>query len=174
MSEDRRGDGGGAVAVIVIVLVLALGGLLLVGGGAFFSYRAAQMARLEAQVQMERAQAEMMAAQMQANLAKQKALEAVAAEMIAEKPSTETAAKATPASTKPEILLSIDAAGQYTLGGKQLSFEELKETLLAEHLEQGPDLLLIITAEPETPFKRISQAVEAAECASITRHRIQP
>ena len=73
----------------------------------------------------------------------------------------------------PEVLLEISAAGDYKLGEKTLSFEELKDALLAEHFDKGPNLLVVITAQPETPYKRVSQALEAAECASITKTKLR-
>ncbi len=100
-------------------------------------------------------------------------MEAKAAELQARNAvqALSAAEPSTPARS-PEIVLEIDAAGNFKLRGKVLSFEELKEALLAEHVEQGADLLIVITA-PETRFDRVMKAVEAAECASITKHRLK-
>jgi biopolymer transport protein ExbD len=169
MSDERRSEGGGAaVAVVVIVLILGFVGLLAVGGvGAFFYARSSQqmamVSEARAMAEMERAHAAMAAAEMNEQLAKAAAERAVAA-----------ADNEAPAKAVPEILLEIDAAGQFTLADKTLSFEELKDVLLAEHFDKGPELQLVITAALDTPYKRVAQAVEAAECASITKHRIKP
>lgn len=174
MGEERRSEGSGAaVAVVVIVVVLGLIGLLAVGGvGAIFFFRwsqVAQMQEMRARVEVEQAHLEMLDAKMRSEASATEAAAALAA-AVERQAEPDLAVAASP---DPELLLEIDAAGQYTLAGKTLSFEELKDALLAEHLEKGPNLVLVISAQAETPFKRVNQAMEAAECASITKSRIR-
>jgi|GEM_PF-4586810 len=152
MSDERR-EGSGASAAIVAVLVLcALVGLVVVGGGAalaFFRLNSMQqMQMLEAQ-----ARAELVAAQAEQQRA---AIETQSARAAA-----------------PEILLEVDAAGSYKLAGKPLEYyDDLKAALLTAHLEKGPDLQVVVSAAMDARFDHVSKAVEAAECAGITRHRI--
>lgn len=171
MSDDRRGEGSGAaVAAIVIVVILGFVGLLAVGGfGAMFFVRSSQMARvaeMEARMQAERARAEMIAAE-----AARAQLQAIQDQATLDSgnsaPGTSREKPAEP--TGPVLLLEISGAGEYKLGEKTLSYEELKDVLLTEHFDKGPNLVLAIVAQPETLFKRVDQAIEAAECASISK-----
>lgn len=171
MNDERRGEGGGAaVAAVVIVVILGFLGLLVVGGvGSLFYVRSAQSARMmemQARMEAERAQATMMEAQMRAKAAELNAEAATARAAIAPE------GKA-PEIAGPEILLEVSAAGEYQLAGKTLSFDELKDALLAEHIEKGPALVLSISPQPETRFRQIYQAMEAAESASIKKFKIR-
>ena len=49
---------------------------------------------------------------------------------------------------------------------------QMHAALLTAHFEQGAELQVVISADKETRFDRVSKAVEAAECAGITKHRI--
>lgn len=178
MSDERRGEGGGAVAAVVIVVILGFIGLLVVGGiGTMFFMRSSQMAQMarvaemEARMQAERARAEMMAAEAARAQLEATRDQATVEPRSASAPSNTPEKSAEPAG--PVLTLEISAAGEYKLGEKNLSFEELKDALLAEHVDKGPNLVLAIAAQPETPFKLVDQAIEAAESASIRRLRIR-
>lgn len=164
MSDERRSEASGASAAIVIVLVLCgLLGLLGVGGGAIFAFFRVSNTQ-QIQMMEARARAEMMAVQMHAEKAK---LEAPLAAQ------TPPVAEPMPVAKVPELLLEINAAGDYKLAGKAMEYyDDLKAALLTAHFEQGAELQVVISADKETRFDRVSKAVEAAECAGITKHRI--
>jgi biopolymer transport protein ExbD len=152
MSDEKGRDSAGATATIVlIVLVLGLIGLAVIGGGGALFFFKGIAAQRQAEMLEAQARAEMVAAQLHAN-----------------------AAAAVPQPVAPaEILLEINAAGDYKLAGKAMEFyDDLKAALLTAHLERGSDLQIVISADKETRFDRITKAVEAAECAGITKHRI--
>jgi biopolymer transport protein ExbD len=155
MSDGKSRDSGGATATIVLsVLLLALIGLAVIGGGGALFFFKAAAAQRDVEILVAQEQAQLVAAQMQA--------QAQAA-----------AATQQPTPLSPEILLEINAAGDYKLAGKPMEYyDDLKAALLTAHLEQGADLQLVISADKETRFDRVTKAVEAAECAGITRHRI--
>lgn len=152
MSDEKSRDSAGATATIVlIVLLLGLVGLAVIGGGGALFFYKGIAAQRQAELLEAQAKAEMVAAQMHANAA--------------------AAAPQPVAST--EMLLEIDAAGDYKLAGKTMEYyDDLKAALLTAHLEQGADLQIVISADKETRFDRVTKAVEAAECAGITKHRI--
>lgn len=165
MSDERSSVGGGAsVAIVVAILLCGLLGLLVVGGGAVFAFfrvsNTQQMEMMEA-----RAQAEMLAVQMHAEKAKLEAQRAAAA--------STTVGESMPQLSAPELLLEINAEGNYKLAGKTMEYyDDLKAALLTAHIELGDELQVVILADKETRFNSVSKAVEAAECAGITRHRI--
>jgi biopolymer transport protein ExbD len=164
MSDERNRNGSGASAAIVIVLVLCgLLGLLVVGGGAAFSFFRVSGTR-QMEMMESRARAEMMAVQMHAEKAR------LEAQLAAQTPPV---AEPMPDAKVPELLLEINAAGDYKLAGKAMEYyDDLKTALLTAHFEQGAELQVVISADRETRFDRVSKAVEAAECAGITKHRI--
>lgn len=165
MSDERSNVGGGAsVAIVVAILLCGLLGLLVLGGGAAFAFfrvsNTQQMEMLEAQ-----ARAEMLAVQMHAERAKLEAQRTAAASM--------TVGESMPQLSAPELLLEINAAGDFKLSGKPMEYyDDLKAALLTAHIEMGDELQVVISADKETRFHSVSRAVEAAECAGITRHRI--
>jgi biopolymer transport protein ExbD len=165
MPDERRSDGSGATAAIVIVLIVGgLLGLLVVGGGAVFGFFRVSSAR-QMEMMEARARAEMMAIQMHAEKAKMEAQLAAAKATSAIEPM--------PVAKVPELLIEINAAGDYKLAGKAMEYyDDLKAALLTAHIEQGDELQVVISADKETRFDRVSKAVEAAECAGITKHRI--
>lgn len=153
MSDEKRSESGAATATIVlIVLLLGLIGLTIIGGGGALFVIKATASQREAEMLEAQARAEMVAAQMQAQAG--------------------TAAPKTVAAT-PELLLEIDATGDYKLAGKAMEYyDDLKAALLTAHFEQGENLQIVISADKETRFDQVAKAVEAAECAGITKHRI--
>lgn len=157
MSDEQNSNGSGASAAIVIALVLCgLLGLLVVGVGAAVAFFRVSGTR-QMEMREARTRAEMMAVQMHAEKAH---LEA------------QRAAQTPPAKT-PELLIEITAAGDYKLAGKAMEYyDDLKAALLTAHSEQGDELRVVISADKETRFDRVSKAVEAAECAGITKHRV--
>jgi biopolymer transport protein ExbD len=165
MSDERSNAGGGAsVAIVVAILLSGLLGLLVLGGGAVFAFfrvsSTQQMEMMEA-----RARAEMLAVQMHAEKATLQAQLAAAPTPPIDKPTLKASV--------PELLLDINAAGGFKLAGKPMEYyDDLKAALLTAHIELGDELQIVISADKETRFNSVSKAVEAAECAGITRHRI--
>jgi biopolymer transport protein ExbD len=162
MSDERRSEAGNAIVVIIVVLiVIGVLGIVGVGGGALLFFR---LSRQEAVEQERRALVEMNLVEMQA------ALQRVEAEKAATGASVEQSdATLLPAE---EIILQIDAAGNYMLAGKPLTPEELPAALQQAKSDHPNGLQLKIQADRNTPFERVSQATKAANAAGITSQNV--
>ena len=160
MSDDKYRESSGATAtVVLLIMLLGLIAVTVVGGGAAFIYFRKGMAAQQEALLVAQAEAEMVAAEMRAQAAKSQQQAAAAATQVS--------------APSPEILVEISAAGDYILAGKPMEFyDDVKAELLAVYIERGPDLRVVISADKETRFDRVTKAVEAAECAGITQHRI--